>query len=50
MPYEDMLKYMEENQIDNEFNNLTDEINDFFNKVLPYEDVREYTLDSCHRV
>ena len=50
MPYEDMIKYMEENQIDNEFNNLTDEINDFFNKVLPYEDVREYTfrfLSSC---
>ena len=42
--YKDASKKIEENQIDNEFTNLKIELDNFFLKILPYEDVREYTL------
>jgi len=42
--FEDVYKRINDNDVDNEFHNLTNDLDDFFNKVLPYEDVREYTL------
>jgi len=44
MSCEDVLDYIKDKQIDNEFTQLELDLDDFFLKVLPYEDVREYTL------
>jgi len=44
MSYEEVLDHIKEKQIDNEFTQLGLDLDDFFLKVLPYEDEREYTL------
>ena len=44
MSYEEVLDHIKDKQIDSEFTQLELDLDDFFKKVLPYEDVREYTL------
>ena len=44
MSYEEVFNNIKDKQVDNEFTQLGLDLDDFFLKVLPYEDVREYTL------